>query len=247
MSNFDGWLYLLQVGELPVQKIPVRVCVGGTPLVMQPGRLLLPGYSPRQPQGTFQQPHSSRTQSQGWPALPQGSVTKLKSSFKHMTSPGAQALGTSMQPSRSVLQTDSQTSELQSHSQTPELQLRSQSSELQATTDLQQETEAVMAMDFGQLLANIKAERTFYVFNTSCMAIQLNWAFFRYCLMSSTFVNILRSQGLRCANMVRLATSLFAGFSVLYRHVVANNDTIAGKHSIAHCPGLACTLHGKVC
>ena len=39
---------MLQVGDLPVKKIPVHVSVTGTPLIMQLGRVLLPGF-PRNP------------------------------------------------------------------------------------------------------------------------------------------------------------------------------------------------------
>ncbi len=35
---------MLQVGDLPVKKIPVHVSVTGTPLIMQLGRVLLPGF-----------------------------------------------------------------------------------------------------------------------------------------------------------------------------------------------------------
>lgn len=38
----------LQVGDLPTKKIPVHVSVIGTPLIMQLGRVLLPGF-PRNP------------------------------------------------------------------------------------------------------------------------------------------------------------------------------------------------------
>ena len=37
-----------------------------------------------------------------------------------------------------------------------------------------------MALPFGQLLANTPAERSFYVFNTASMPVQLNWAFYRW-------------------------------------------------------------------
>ena len=39
---------MLQVGDLPVKKIPVHVSITGTPLIMQLGRVLLPGF-PRNP------------------------------------------------------------------------------------------------------------------------------------------------------------------------------------------------------
>lgn len=133
------------MGDLPVKQIPVQVCVGGTPLIMQPGRLLLPGYSPQKPQGTLRQP-------QGWPALPQGSATLLK--------------GASQQPLGSSLQSRSQLPGTQTE---PDL----------SPAVLQQESKAEMAMDFGQLLADTKMERAFHVFNTSSMAVQLDWTFYR--------------------------------------------------------------------
>ena len=130
-----------------MQKIPVRVSVGGTPLVMQPRRLLLPGYSPQKPQGTLKQP-------QGWPALPQGSSTQpcLAS---------AQSQGSSLQPSGILQPTHSQAG-----------------AEL-IMPQLQQESRTEMALDFGQLLADSKAEHSFHVFNTSSMAVQLDWTFYR--------------------------------------------------------------------
>lgn len=129
---------------------------------MQPGRLLLPGYSPKKPRAASQQPHASRTQSQGWPALPQGSSMQLKGSSLHLPGPATQSLSTAVLLSSNTMQS----------------QLLS--SELETATQLQQESKAEMAMDFGQLLANTKAERSFHVFNTSCMPVQLDWTFFRY-------------------------------------------------------------------
>ena len=39
---------------------------------------------------------------------------------------------------------------------------------------------AGMALPFGQLLADTPAERSFYVFNTASMPVQLDWTFYRW-------------------------------------------------------------------
>ena len=114
----------LQVGDLAVKKIPVHVSVVGTPLVMQLGRVLLPGF-PRNP--TM--------------AKPQGQfLVKLQS--RADSPPGKSRV---MGP----------------------------------TQGANREAPAGLALDFGQLLAETSAERTFHVFNTSSLPVQLDWAFHR--------------------------------------------------------------------
>lgn len=87
---------------------------------------------------------------------------QLKGSSLHLPGPATQSLSTALLLSSNTLQS----------------QLLS--SELETAPQLQQESKADMPTDFGQLLANTQAERSFHVFNTSCMPVQLDWTFFRY-------------------------------------------------------------------
>ena len=120
----------MQVGDLAVKKIPVHISVVGTPLIMQLGRILLPGF-PRNPMAA--QPLAQP-------------LARLAS--RSLAGP---AKGKTLGP-------------------------------LQAAN---KEVPAGMALDFGQLLANSPAERTFHVFNTSSVPVQLDWTFYRSVLLTS--------------------------------------------------------------
>ena len=111
-----------------------------------------------------QKPHGTLKQPQGWPALPQGSSTQ-----PWLTS--AQSQGSSLQPSR-ILQLT-----------------RSPAGAESVMAEMQQESKTEMAMDFGQLLAESKAQHSFHVFNTSSMAVQLDWTFYRCELAASLHIS----------------------------------------------------------
>lgn len=137
LSQNSAQLAGLQVGELPIKKIPVRVSVGGTPLIMQPGRLLLTGYLPQKPHTLLQQPLGPSLQPQGTLQKPLGASLQRQCSWTRTPAGARPSVG-------------------------------------------QQEQTAGMALDFGQLLADSKAERSFHVFNTSSLAVQLDWQFQRW-------------------------------------------------------------------
>lgn len=57
---------------------------------------------------------------------------------------------------------------------------------------------AGMALSFGQMLADTPAERSFYVFNTAAMPMQLDWTFYRWVINPLDCCKIfrcVRSQG----------------------------------------------------
>ena len=76
---------------------------------------------------------------------------------------------------------------------------------------------AGMELNFGQLLTDTPATRTFYVFNTACLPVQLNWVFHR---------------------CVHLAWSLAHCFSAIScvdhsMHIWLGTTCIAAKHAAA--------------